>query len=160
MLVRRKPAHVGPDLGDDDLRPEILDTRDRHDLLDCGLEGSKDPLHLRLDRGNGCIESVNLIEMKAQQETMVVCHPTTKGLAELLVRRFYPPIMFGRAERDGLSLGLVLPLGVVTVLTRQALPIRTRLHGDSRDDGIGAPRSADPAHVVRLQKNKTTLKLN
>jgi hypothetical protein len=47
---------------------------------------------LGVDRGNGCIESVNLIEMKAQQEAMVVCHATMKGLAEFLVRRFYPPI--------------------------------------------------------------------
>ena len=58
----------------------------------------------------------------------------------------------GGGERYGLCLGLVLPLGVVTVLTRQALPIHGRLHGGSRDDGLGAPRSADLAHVVRLLK--------
>jgi hypothetical protein len=67
MLVRRKPAHVDPDLGDDDLGAEMLDIRDRHDSLDCGPKGSKDPLHLCVDRGNGCIESINRIEMEAQQ---------------------------------------------------------------------------------------------
>ena len=33
---------------------------------------------------NGGFESVDLIEMKAQQEAMVLGHATAKGLAELL----------------------------------------------------------------------------
>jgi hypothetical protein len=77
MLVRREPAHVDPNLGDDHLGAEILDSRDRHDELDCGPKGSKDALHLRVNRGNGCIESVNLIEMKAQQGGL--WHPAARA---------------------------------------------------------------------------------
>ena len=58
MTSRQEPAHVGPDLGDNDLGAEIRDSRDRHDELDCGPKGSKDLLHLRVDRGNSCPESV------------------------------------------------------------------------------------------------------
>jgi hypothetical protein len=57
-------------------------TRDRHYEFDCGAKGPKVRLHLRVDRGHGGIESVDLIEMKAQQEAMVLCHVAAKGLAE------------------------------------------------------------------------------
>ena len=63
---------------------EVLDARDRYYELDCGAKGPKVRLHLRVDRGHGGIESVDLIEMKAQQEAMVLRHAAAKGLAELL----------------------------------------------------------------------------
>jgi hypothetical protein len=40
---------------------------------------------LLVDRGNGCIESIDLIEMKAQQEAMVLGNATAKSLAQLLL---------------------------------------------------------------------------
>ena len=84
MGSRREPAHVDPDLGDDDVSAEALDTRNRHQELDCGAKGPKVCLHLRVDRRHGGIESVDLVEMKAQQEAMVLGHATAEGLAELL----------------------------------------------------------------------------
>src|SRR5487761_1094590 len=83
MCVRREPAHVDADFGDDDVGAEVLDTRDRHYKLGCGAKGPKVCLHLRVNRGHSCIESIDLIEMKAQQEAMVLRHAATKGLAEL-----------------------------------------------------------------------------
>ena len=84
MCVRREPAHVDADLGDDDVGAEVLDARGRHYQLDCGAKGPKVCLHLRVDRRHGGIESVDLIEMKAKQEAMVFRHPPAKGLAEFL----------------------------------------------------------------------------
>jgi hypothetical protein len=40
---------------------------------------------LRVDRGHSGIESVDLVEMKAQEEAMVLRHATAKGLAELFM---------------------------------------------------------------------------
>jgi hypothetical protein len=77
MRLRREPAHVDAHLG------EVLDARDRYYLLDCGAKGSKVRLHLRIDRGHSGIESLDLVEMKAQQEAMVLRHAAAKGLAEL-----------------------------------------------------------------------------
>jgi hypothetical protein len=37
---------------------------------------------LSVDRGDGGVESVDLIEMKAQQETMVLGHAPAKSLAQ------------------------------------------------------------------------------
>jgi hypothetical protein len=61
-----------------------LDTWDRHDQLNCGAKGPKVGLHLGIDCRHGGIKSVDLIEMKAQQEAMVLGHPATKGLTQLL----------------------------------------------------------------------------
>jgi hypothetical protein len=40
---------------------------------------------LRVDRGHSGIESVDLVEMKAQEEAMVLGHATAKSLAQLLL---------------------------------------------------------------------------
>ena len=66
------------------MRAEVLDAWDRHDQLDCGAKGPKVVLHLGIDRRHGGLKSVDLIEMKAQQEAMVLCHPATKGLTQFL----------------------------------------------------------------------------
>src|SRR5215469_11749511 len=65
----------------------------------------------------------------------------------------------GGGERYGLSVGLVLPLGVVAVLTLQALPIRAGLRGGSRDDGLG--RQDEPIWLMLCgyKKNETTFEL-
>ena len=65
MAFGREPAHVGADLGDDDLRANFSNAGDCHDLADCGPKRRDACLHLLVDRGNGCIESIDLIEMKA-----------------------------------------------------------------------------------------------
>src|ERR1035437_4671753 len=82
MCVRREPAHVDSDLGDDDVSAEVLNARDRYYEVDCGAKGPKVRLHLRVDRGHSCIESVDLIEMKAQQKAMVLRHAAAKRLTE------------------------------------------------------------------------------
>ena len=92
MCVRREPAHVDADLGDDDVGAKVLDARDRYYLLDCGTKGPKVRLHLRVERGHSGIESVDLIEMKAQQEAMVLRYASAKRLAKLLMRGLCPPI--------------------------------------------------------------------
>jgi hypothetical protein len=76
MLVGRESAHVGPDLGAMTwaLRFSIPGT----DMISSTAVREGPRIHLRVDRGNCCIESVNLIEMKAQREAMVVCHPTCR----------------------------------------------------------------------------------
>jgi hypothetical protein len=68
MCGRREPAHVDPVLGDDDVNAQILETWHRHYLLDGRAKGPKGSLHLRVDRGHS--GSVDLIEMKAQQEAL------------------------------------------------------------------------------------------
>ena len=62
---------------------EVLDARDR--LLDCGAKGPKVCLHSRVERGRSGIESIDLIEIKAQQEAMVLRHAAAKRLPELLM---------------------------------------------------------------------------
>src|SRR4029077_20660760 len=83
MAVRWEPAHVGADLGDDDLRADVPDTGDRRHLFNGGSKGRDACFDLPIDRGDGCVESIDLIEMKTQQEAMVLGHTTAKSLAQL-----------------------------------------------------------------------------
>ena len=92
MRGRREPAHVDADLGDDDVGAEVLDARDRRDQLDGGAKGPQAFLHLRIDRRHGGFESVDVIEMKAQQEAVLLRHAAAKGFAQLLLRALHPPI--------------------------------------------------------------------
>src|SRR5215831_15254074 len=57
MCGRREAAHVNADLGDDDVRAEVLDTWDRRDQLDCDAKGPKVGLHLRINCRHGGIKS-------------------------------------------------------------------------------------------------------
>ena len=80
MCVRREPAHVDPDLGDDDVGAEVLDARD-HDIINFRLRCERvqgSPRTSRVERGHSCIESIDLIQMKAQQEAMVLRHAAAK----------------------------------------------------------------------------------
>jgi hypothetical protein len=61
-----------------------LDARNRRYELDCGAKGRKVRLHLRVERGHGGIKSVDLIEMKTKQKTMVLRDPAAKGLSQFL----------------------------------------------------------------------------
>ena len=72
------------DLRDDNVGAEVLDAGDRRHQLDCGAKGPKICLHLCINRGHSGIKGVNLIEMKAQQEPMVLGDAAAKRLAEFL----------------------------------------------------------------------------
>src|ERR1700674_4874011 len=74
MCVRRETAHVDPDLGDDGVSAEVLDARNRHYEVDCGAKGPKVCLHLRVERGHGGVESVDLIGMRGRREGVGFCH--------------------------------------------------------------------------------------
>ena len=144
MAVRREPAHVDADFGDDDVSAEILDAWDRHQELNCGAKGPDVRLHLRVDRRHGGIESIDLIEMKAQQEAMVLGHAAAKRLAELLRRCLYPPI-----RKAGQFRG-------VAFAGNQCLDHRAAAHahevGDHRvqlDVGV-FQRLLQPLHMARL----------
>jgi hypothetical protein len=67
----------------DPAAPVDSHTWNRHYEVYCGAKGPKVRHHLRIERGHGGIESVDLIEMKAQQEAMVLRDPAAKSLAEL-----------------------------------------------------------------------------
>jgi hypothetical protein len=54
-------------------------------MLDCEPKGRNAGLHLLIYRGDGCVESIDLIEMKAQQEAMLLGDATAKGLAQVLL---------------------------------------------------------------------------
>ena len=85
MAVRWEPAHVGADLGDDHLRADAPNTRDRRYLFDCGPKGRDACFDLPIDHGDGYVESINLIKMKTQQETMVLSYATAKSFAQVLL---------------------------------------------------------------------------
>jgi hypothetical protein len=54
-------------------------------MFDCDPKGRNVCLHLLVDRSDGSAESIDLIEMKAQQEAMVLGDATAKGLTQLLL---------------------------------------------------------------------------
>ena len=85
MAFGREPAHVVADLGNDNLCADIADAGYRRHMFDGDPKGRNVGLHLLVDRGDGCIESIDLIEMKAQQKAMVLGDATAKGLAQLLL---------------------------------------------------------------------------
>jgi len=68
-------------------------------------------------------------------------------------------LLVGQGERDGLSGGTVLPLGVVT-RSFQALPIRARLRGGSRDDGLGRQDQPVWLRMCGYKNNKAILESN
>jgi hypothetical protein len=70
------------------------------------------------------------------------------------------PLLFGQRKRHGLSVGWVWFLGVVTLLTSQALPIRARLHGGGRYDGLGRQEQPISFMLCGHKKNRATLESN
>src|SRR5580704_1916522 len=95
MRSRREPAHIDADLRDDGLCAEVLDAGNRHYEVDCGAKGPKVRLHLRVDRGHGGVESVDLIEMQAQQEANGASSPGREG------PRGTPPVTLLPVDRRG-----------------------------------------------------------
>jgi hypothetical protein len=64
-------------------------------------------------------------------------------------------LLFGRV-----SVGLVLPRGVVPLLACQLLPIRAGMRGGSRDDGLGRQDQPIWLMLCGYKKNKATLESN
>jgi hypothetical protein len=64
-------------------------------------------------------------------------------------------VLFGRV-----SVGPVLPRGVVTLLACQASPDPRRLRGSSRDDGLGRQDQPIWLMLCGYKKNKATLESN
>src|SRR6266699_2383113 len=61
MAFGWETAHVGANLRDDDLRADFSNAGDCHDLADSDPKRCDACLHLLVDRGNGRIESIDLI---------------------------------------------------------------------------------------------------
>jgi hypothetical protein len=69
--------------------------------------------------------------------------------------------LFAQGEGHGFSVGSVSsPLGVVTLLTFQALPIRAGLRGGGRDDGLGRQDQPIWLMLCSYKNNKATIDLN
>ena len=56
----RKAAHVGADLGDDDLSGQVTDAWDAPQQLDCLAKRAEIAVHLGIDLGDGDIERIDL----------------------------------------------------------------------------------------------------
>jgi len=69
---RGEAAHVKADFGEDRLSAGVRDAGHRRYLLDGGSNGPEVGLHLLVDRGHGRSEGIDLIEMEAQQETVLL----------------------------------------------------------------------------------------
>ena len=81
MTAGGKAGHVNSDLGKNCLCSQGLDARNGSYLFDGGAKGRNGGLHLLVDSGNGGIEGVDLIEMKAQEEAMLRRHAAAQNLA-------------------------------------------------------------------------------
>jgi hypothetical protein len=69
-------------------------------LIHPGDESSNVPIDV-LDR---CVRELDVLQVKVQQETMMTCHPTTKGLALFLGRSLGAPVrQRGQLHRIGLA---------------------------------------------------------
>ena len=122
---------------------EVLDARDQYYLLDCSPKGPEVRLHLGVDRGHDGIESIYLIEMKAEQEAIVLRHPAAKGLAERLMGRLHPPI----TRLAGFA-GLVSPSISASII---APPLLSHRMGVPPSDLMFASSSVfAPADMTRL----------
>jgi len=67
-----EPAHVGADLGDDDLGGQVTDAGDGAQQLDRLAERVQAAVHLRVDLGQGGVERVDLAQVQPQQEPVPV----------------------------------------------------------------------------------------
>src|SRR3954470_6469616 len=87
MRVGGKTAHVLADFSEDDAGAEVTDARNALQLLDGGAKGRDMRVDLRPDRSHRFVKQVDLLEMKRQQETMMLGHATAQRLAQGLRRR-------------------------------------------------------------------------
>src|SRR4029077_16496898 len=75
--------------------------------------------HLRVERGHSCIESIDLIQMKAQQEAMVLrtAAPASRNSSCDAFTR--------RSARAASLAGLVSPAISASIIARPLLPIKS-----------------------------------
>src|SRR3981081_4417265 len=78
-----EPAHIGSDLGDDDLRTERTYAGDRADEFDGGAKGREVSLDFGIDGRNRAIELIDLPEMELEQKTMMCRHAPAQSFLHL-----------------------------------------------------------------------------
>ncbi len=74
----RKPAHVGSDLGHDDLGRRAAYTGDRDQQFNGGTKRFEVGLDLPIDAGDRCIQGVEVVRMQPQQEAVMGRHPAAQ----------------------------------------------------------------------------------
>ena len=65
-----KAAHIGADLGNDNLRGQVTDARDGPQLADRVTERVKIAIHLGVDLGDGGVECIEVPQMQTQWEAV------------------------------------------------------------------------------------------
>ena len=99
MTAGGKAAHVDTYLGENCLRSQGLDARDGTYLFDGGAKGGNGGLHLPVDFSDCRIEDIDLIEVKAQQEAVLLGYAAAQGLSQCLLGSLHP--MVGQAGELG-----------------------------------------------------------
>lgn len=89
MAGTREAAHIGADLGQDHLRGEVTDARDRRRHLHHLTGRAEVALHLRVDRRNGLPQPVVLAQVHAEQEAMMVADPARQRGMDRLGRHLH-----------------------------------------------------------------------
>ena len=79
-----EPAHVGADLGDDDLGGQVTDARDGAQQADRLAERVEVAAHLHVDLGDGGRQRVELPQVQAQQEAVPHGDASLQGGAQRL----------------------------------------------------------------------------
>ena len=87
MPCGRETAHVGTDLGDDDLGAERTYAGDCADDFDGGAKGAEVRLNLPIDRRDRAVELIDLSEMQLQEETMMRGYPPPQDFSPSTSRR-------------------------------------------------------------------------
>jgi hypothetical protein len=105
MAGRGEAAHVGADLGDDDLPGEVTDARDGPQLMHRLAERVEIAVHLRVDLGDGGVERINLAQMQAQQEAMALGDAPLERRTQLL-RGCLDATLHEAEQRVGVALAL------------------------------------------------------
>ena len=99
----RKAAHVATDLGQDDARAQYIDAGNGGQELDHGAKGLDVSVNLLSDVADRRVKGVDLLQMQAQQETVMPGDAAAQRFAQRL-RRGLDPAM--RQLRQPLGIAL------------------------------------------------------
>src|SRR5215469_915868 len=86
----REACHVAADFGEDDASAQLVDTGNGSQQVDGGTKGLDLSVDLLIDGVDRGIDGVDLLQMQAQQKTMMPGDTAAQRLAELLGRRLDP----------------------------------------------------------------------
>jgi hypothetical protein len=125
------------------VRAQVFDAWDRHDQLGGDAKGLKVGLHLRIDRRHGGCESVDLIELKAQQEAMMLGPRPRRASC-----CFCGDALTRRSARLASLTGLLSPAIRASIIARPLLPITSA----STESNLMLASCSQPAWAVRLEK--------